>query len=189
MVIGYHVIFGAYGFWLPNDPRGSWSDFVGAWELFRYGPATKTTETRSLAARPHDRRLRLAAKAALKRLAVRFNDAQIEAVGRGFGDYAGSADLQILACAVLRDHVHLVLARHRLKVESLASQLKGAATRRLVAEGLHPFEGEEKCFARGEWKVFLDTPEDVLRAIRYVEQNPLKEGFPAQFWDFVVPYV
>jgi hypothetical protein len=28
MILGYHVIFGAYGFWLPNDPRGSWSDFV-----------------------------------------------------------------------------------------------------------------------------------------------------------------
>src|SRR5256885_9336243 len=33
----------------PNDPRGSWSDFVRSWELFRYGPATKTTERRSLA--------------------------------------------------------------------------------------------------------------------------------------------
>ena len=35
MIIAYHVIFGMYGFWLPNDPRGSWSDFVAAWELFR----------------------------------------------------------------------------------------------------------------------------------------------------------
>lgn len=28
-MLGAHVIFGAYGFWLPNDPRGSWSEFVG----------------------------------------------------------------------------------------------------------------------------------------------------------------
>jgi len=33
MVRAYHVIFGMYGFWLPNDERGSWSDFVGSWEL------------------------------------------------------------------------------------------------------------------------------------------------------------
>src|SRR4051812_43899841 len=33
MIVGYHVIFSTYGFWLPNDPRGSWSDFVGSWEL------------------------------------------------------------------------------------------------------------------------------------------------------------
>lgn len=189
MVIASHVIFGAYGFWLPNDPRGSWSDFVGAWELFRYGRATKTTETRSLAARPHDHRLRLAAKTALKRPAVRFTSSQIEAVARGFGDYAGRSKLKILACAVLPDHVHLVLARNRLQVESLIVQLKGAATRRLNAEGLHPFAGDENCFARGQWKVFLDAPEDVQRAIRYVEQNPIKEGLPSQSWQFITPYV
>ncbi len=49
-VLAYHVIFGAYGFWLPNDPRGSWSDFVAAWELFLAGGhATKTTTRRSVA--------------------------------------------------------------------------------------------------------------------------------------------
>src|SRR5205085_8872776 len=49
MVLGYHVVFTAYGFWLPNDPRGSWSDFVGAWELFVVGgKATTTTERRAL---------------------------------------------------------------------------------------------------------------------------------------------
>src|SRR5438874_9310157 len=66
MIVGYHVIFGAYGFWLPNDPRGSWSDFVGSWELFRYGQATKTNETHSVARRPHDIRRRLDAKESLK---------------------------------------------------------------------------------------------------------------------------
>jgi len=30
MVLGTHLILTAYGFWLPNDPRGSWSDFVGS---------------------------------------------------------------------------------------------------------------------------------------------------------------
>lgn len=62
MIVGYHLIFGTYGFWLPNDPRGSWSDFVGSWDLFRYGPATKTTERRSLAHDKHDQALRLAAR-------------------------------------------------------------------------------------------------------------------------------
>ncbi|MEX0703139.1 MAG: hypothetical protein WD069_13675 [Planctomycetales bacterium] len=55
MFHAYHVIFGAYGFWLPNDPRGSWSDFVGSWELLQFGRATKVTTRRSLA---HSKRLR-----------------------------------------------------------------------------------------------------------------------------------
>jgi len=79
MVIGFHVILTAYGFWLPNDPRGSWSDFVGAWELVRFGRATKTDERRSLAKKRHDRRTRLAAKDALKYPPVRFNGLKQEA--------------------------------------------------------------------------------------------------------------
>jgi REP element-mobilizing transposase RayT len=194
-VIGHHVTFGAYGFWLPNDPRGSWSDFVGSRELFRHGPATKTTETRSVARRPHDRALRLAAKQALKYPPVEFTGVQARAVGRGFARYVERSGLVVWACAILPDHVHLVLARHRLSVDQIVVQLKGDATRRLIDEGIHPF-GEikekngrpPKCFARGEWSVYLDTPEDVVRSIRYVENNPGKEGKPRQTWSFVVPY-
>ena len=190
-MIANHVIFGAYGFWLPNDPRGSWSEFVGSWELFRYGRATKTSETRSIAGRPHDRAVRLAAKTALKRQAVQFDEGQIRAVAMGFADYAERSAVTIVACAVLSDHVHLVLGRHRLDPEQLVIQLKGAATRQLSREGIHPFASDgrpAKCFARGEWKVFLDTDEDVWRAVRYVEENPAKEGLPRQEWDFVTTY-
>src|SRR4029079_8455070 len=119
MVLGSHVIFGAYGFWLPNDPRGSWSDFVGAWELFHYGGATKTTENCSVAGRPHDREKRLAAKEALKFPPVNFSGIQARAIGRGFAAYAAKSSLTIHACAILPDHVHLVLARHLLAVEKL----------------------------------------------------------------------
>ena len=73
MAIAYHVIITAYGFWLPNDPRGSYSDFVGSWELFRYGPATKMTTRFSVAGRAHDRGLRLVAKRALKYPDVHFD--------------------------------------------------------------------------------------------------------------------
>jgi REP element-mobilizing transposase RayT len=194
MVLGNHVIFGTYGFWLPNDPRGSWSDFVGSWELFRYGSATKTTETRSVAARGHDVSLRLAAKRSLKYPSVQFNGTQALAVSRGFSDYAVRSGLTIWACAILPDHVHLVLCRHRLDAEQLVIQLKGAATRRLMSEGLHPFrqfarnDRPPKCFGRGEWKVFLDSDDDLCRAIRYVEDNPIKEGKKAQRWSFVTAF-
>ncbi len=194
MILASHVIFGAYGFWLPNDPRGSWSDFVGAWELFRYGPATKTTETRSLAARPHNQTLRLTAKRSLKRPAVEFSGIQVRAIGRGFARYAEPAGLPILACAILPDHIHLVLGRHRLSAEQLVIQLKGGATRRLLDEAIHPFQHlarpsdrPPKCFARSLWKVYLDTVEDIRRAVTYVEANPLKEGKPRQRWSFVTP--
>jgi REP element-mobilizing transposase RayT len=194
-MLAAHVIFGAYGFWLPNDPRGSWSTFVGAWELFRYGPASKTIETRSRAARPHDHALRLAAKQALKRPPAEFTGVQALAVSRGFARYAERSGLAILACAILPDHVHLVVGRHRIKVKPLVIQLKGKATQELIDEGVHPFghlpleNGRPpKCFARGAWKVYLDTVDEVYQAIQYVDDNPLKEGKPRQRWSFITPF-
>ena len=192
-MLAAHLIFGAYGFWLPNDPRGSWSTFIGSWELLRYGPATKTTERRSLARRPHDGVLRTAAKEALQRTAVRFNGLQARAIGRGFARYAERSGSSILACAILPDHVHLVVSQPRIGLPQLAVQLKGEATAQLIAEGLHPFahlplrKGRPpKCFARGQWKVYLDSEDDVYRAIAYVENNPLKEGLRRQRWSFVI---
>jgi REP element-mobilizing transposase RayT len=196
MVLGYHVIFGTYGFWLPNDPRGSWSDFVGSWELFRFGRATKTERRDSLAWEPHDQHLRVAAKRALKRPPVQLSGLQARAVGRGFATAVERNGITFWACAILPEHVHLVIARHSSRIEQIANWLKGAATRALLAEGLHPFaalaqaDGKvPKCWAQGEWKVFLDKEEAIHRAIRYVEDNPQKEGKPRQHWPFVTPYV
>ena len=88
----------------------------------------------------------------------------------------------------------MVVGRPGMKVEQLVIQLKGAATESLQEQGIHPFgqmkdkQGRTpKCFARGEWKVYLD-PADVPRAVRYVDENPVKEGKKPQHWKFVVAY-
>lgn len=38
------------------------------------------------------------------------------------------------------------------------------------------------------YKVFLDTPDDVRRTIKYIEDNPENEGLPRQLWEFLTPY-
>src|SRR5258708_7147215 len=172
MVLASHVIFGAYGFWLPNDPRGSWSEFVGAWELFRFGPATKVDTRASVAHTPHNAELRLATKQALKRPPVQLTGLQARAVGRGFGQSAQQGQVMVWACSILPEHVHLVLARHKFRVEQLVNQFKGAATRSLLAENLHPFAADRtaddrvpKCWQVGLWKVYLDSEAAIARAI------------------------
>src|SRR5439155_16375243 len=97
MVLGSHVIFCAYAFWLPNDPRGSWSDFVGSWELFRFGLATTTDSRKSLAHQPHDRDQRLAAKQALQYPPVQFTGIQARAIGEGFGNSIRRGGLTVWA--------------------------------------------------------------------------------------------
>ena len=195
MVLAYHIIFGAYGFWLPNDPRGSWSDFVWAWELARFGPARHTNARHSLAHIPHDHAARLAAKAALLRPAVVFNGLQGRAIARGFADAATRGRYRVLACSILPEHVHMVVGRHPQRtIEYIGCHLKGRASKFLADENLHPFQNEvgrrrKRPSPWGEsfWQVFLDSRDGIHAACVYVENNPLKEGRRPQAWHFVTP--
>src|SRR5262249_27191489 len=126
MVHGYHVIWGTYGFWLPNDPRGSWSNFVASWELARFGKANESFV-------PVEADLELWARwrsealQALKYPAVVLSGLQARAVGQGFANGVRKSDYTIWACSILPQHVHLVIARHSYEVEKIANLLKGEA--------------------------------------------------------------
>jgi len=193
MVLGYHIIICAYGFWLPNDPRGSWSEVVRRWELLLFGTSTKVTTRRSVAHRSHDRQARLAAKQALSRPPLVFTGPQARAIGRGFGEFVEGRGLLVHACAILPQHLHLVIKRHRYDVEQVVNLLKGRATCTLAREGLHPFEPvnskRPRAFAQRGWTVYLNTPVESRRAVRYVEENPIREGLPRQRWSFVTPHI
>lgn len=58
MVRAYHLILSVCGFWLPNDPRGSWSVTVRNPDLRPFGLTTKVETHRSAAHVPHDTNLR-----------------------------------------------------------------------------------------------------------------------------------
>jgi len=187
----FHGIFTAYGFWLPNDPRGSWSDWVASWELYRCGgPATKVCTRRSAAGVGHDLQQRQAVKRELSRQPVQFTGLQARAVGRGFANAIGKSGHRLLACAILPEHVHVVVAASRFEPARVIGHLKREAALALLAAGLHPFQqlrGKSlpSCWAENSWRVYLDDEVDVWRAIRYVEANPEKEGKRPQRWSFV----
>lgn len=195
-MLGSHIVFSCYGFWLPNDPRGSGSRTVRAHHLWEIGgAATRVSTTHSVANRPHDRRLRLQTKAALTRPAVILSREQMPAVAEGIAALLPKLELTLHALAVMPDHVHAVAAAHRLDPEELCEALKRAATRGLNDAGLHPFR--DRLRANGKrpspwavkgWCVFLYTPEEMRGRIRYVEQNPIEAGLPPQHWSFVTPY-
>ena len=192
MIRGFHLVWTAYGWWFPNDPRGSWSSWVGSWDLYRYGPATKVNTTQSLAHQPHDRQKRLNAKEVLKYPPVRFTGIQARAIGTGFARAIQEHGFKYLACAIMPDHVHVVLSPHGMNPGQALGKLKRLAGDALVDQNLHPMQRFARknarpplCFARRGWKVYLDTPDAVMRSIHYVEQNPVKEGLPLQRWQFV----
>ena len=195
MILAYHSIFSAYGFWLPNDPRGSWSDFVRQWELVRFGKATKTDVRHSVARAPHDVAARRAAKQALRYPPVSFTGLQARSIGHGFARAVTESGYVVRACSILPEHMHLVIDRHERRIERIVGHLKARATQGLRADGLHPLAACAEAdgsipspWVRKGWNVYLNDPEDVLRAIRYVEDNPLKEGKRRQNWGFVTPF-
>lgn len=196
MIHGYHVILPMYGFWLPNDPRGSWSDYVRKWELVRFGEAIRSLERKELAELTEaEQKQREAARLALRYPPVSIDGRQALAIANGFADKVRQSNYTIWACSILPEHTHLVIARHTYKVEQIANLLKGASTSRIIEEGRHPLaryaeEGKRppRMWAAREWKVFLDSEETIDNAIRYVEENPEKEGKPRQTWSFVTAF-
>ncbi len=184
-----------YGFWLPNDQRGSGSDSVRKAELRKYGPATKTDGRRSVAWRASDPEIRRLARSELDYPHVEINGRQALAVARGFEREINSFGGAIHALVVLPQHTHLVASEIRYDVRRFAGRLKGAATKQLNAEGIHPLaDYREKNgavpspWARLPWVVYLFGDADVRRSIDYVERNPLKEGKQRQRWSFVTPW-
>jgi REP element-mobilizing transposase RayT len=181
MIRAFHCIFTAYGFWLPNEPRGSWSSFVASWELLRFGLATKVDVRRSIAGRPYDVALKSEMQAVLKRPSVAFTGEQARAIVQGFSQ----TPYTLHACAVLPEHVHLVVGYTPRKIRRVVAHLKAEATRTLREGGWY-LDGTP--WAAHGWNVYLNSYEDVMRAIRYVEQNPIREGKRFQRWSCVVPY-
>jgi REP element-mobilizing transposase RayT len=196
MLHGFHIIISTYGFWLPNDPRGSWSDWVRSWELLRFGRATKVSTRQSVAGAPHNGQLRRAAKSALKYPEVCLSGRQALAVGKGFRNATIESEYIIHACSILPQHVHLVAGPHERDCRRIAGHLKARATQQLERDAMHPLArfrqpngAVPSPWGRNSWTVFIFSEDHMLAAIQYVENNPLKEGKPRQKWSFVTPYL
>ena len=192
MVLGYHVILGMYGFWLPNDPRGSWSEFVWAPDLRKYGPARKVHDGRSRAHDSHDHQKRLNAKQDLRYPPVQINGQQALAVSRGIVKAMSVKPFPVWACSILPEHTHLVIGRSEFSIEEVVTEIKQRATLRLGEENLHPMEDHRtpsrrrhSPWERGFWVVYLSSEQQVEHAINYANRNPEEKNLPRQQWSFV----
>jgi hypothetical protein len=193
MVLAYHATWTAYGFWLPNDQRGSWSDFVRSWDLYLTGDPTKVTDRRSLAHQPFDPAQRRAARSALTYDPVRFSPGQIQIIAQGIERAVAESGYVLRSLAILFDHVHSVVMRYDGRtIEKIVGHLKTRATQALTAANLNPMVQfaapggrYPSVWAQHGWNVFLNDEEEIERAVDYDERNPMKMGLPSQHWGFV----
>lgn len=110
MVIAYHSVFTTYGTWLPNDPRGSFSKAVYNAELAALGPILYGRQL----PQPQPavmRRFHTMARPCLARAPVFINEDTRLLVAAGFREAIGRLGIVVHECAIMNNHVHLLVQR------------------------------------------------------------------------------
>jgi REP element-mobilizing transposase RayT len=185
VIIAHHLIWTAYGWWLPNDPRGSTSrairnDVVA--ELGEIHHGRKRIQPASADLRAFYRH----AKDVLAHPLLEFTGEERAAIAESFAEAAGRLRYTCYACAVMPDHVHMLVRKHRDQPEDMIAHMQEASAAALRDRGLRA--PEHPVWGGPGWKVFLDHPDEVRRTVEYIRRNPGKMGLAAQQWPFVKAY-
>ncbi|MBX9681103.1 MAG: transposase [Gemmataceae bacterium] len=186
VVIGYHLIWTGYGWWLPNDPRGSGSTVVRNDVLkdlgeLHYGrkrvqPPRATVKQFLSESAPR-----------LMHSRISFDEAARKAIAEAFAETIRTERYTCYACVVMPDHVHILIRKHKHSAEAIMECLRSRSADKLRKTNLSP-PGHPVWAGGDGWKVFLDVPDEIRRTIRYIDDNPLPLGLPQQKWAFVTPY-
>jgi REP element-mobilizing transposase RayT len=185
MVAGFHLIWTAYGWWLPNDPRGSSSHEIRVEPIAELGEPHHGRKERQ----PSGKEIRefyQKASDVLKHPLLTFSDPEIELIGETFKEVINDRNYTCYGCAIMPDHVHILIRKHRDHAEDMVDNLHEASRAKLIEAGsrapTHPVWGGPG------WKRFLYTQQDFERVAEYIRQNPIMARRPEQIWPFVKKY-
>lgn len=185
LVIAYHLIWTAYGCWLPNDPRGSCSTEIRRDVLAELGELHFGRKQVQPAGREIREFYQRAANL-LKNPLLTFDASARDSIAVAFAQEIAKQRYTCYACAIMPDHIHIVIRKHRDAAEEMIGKLQ-EASRVALADQQHR-TSDHPIWGGPGWKVFLDHPNEIRRTIRYVELNLIKIGLPAQPWPFVTTY-
>ncbi len=186
-VIGHHLIWTLYGHWLANDPRGSGSKTLQQEKFASLGPIHQGRKPEHLQpSRVELRQFHQQAKPLLVHEKFWLDAAKRQALGEAFSEIVVEANYTVWACAILSNHIHLVIRRHR--DDALTMWHRFADATRLRLRKFQGITAEHPIWADRPYKVFLCSPQRVRTCIRYAERNPENEGFATQHYEFVQPY-
>jgi len=179
------LIFTGYGFWLPNDPRGSGSTEIRSDPLEPLGPILPGRQP----VQPLRDELRAFYRRANPKLThdpIWFDEALRDVITSAFATAVRDFRYTCYACSVCSNHAHLVIRRHRDDGDTIWDSFAGRAKQALLA--LPGVAEDHPVWANRPYVVFLYTPGDVRHRVGYVNGNPMKEGLPHQSHPFVTAY-
>ncbi len=185
IVIVHHLMWTAYGFWLPNDPRGSTSrtiasDLIAELGELHHGRRKVQPSSHTIG------EFRERAREVLKFRMLKITLQEFPIVAEGLAEAITEHRYTCYACAVMPDHLHVLIRKHKHQAEEMIDNLQHASRLRLSNSGHR--ESNHPVWAQGGCKVFIDHPDTVRRTIRYIEENPVKWKLPPQHWPFVREY-
>jgi REP element-mobilizing transposase RayT len=186
LVIAHHLVWTAYGCWLPNDPRGSGSKEVHTPAIAELGEihyGRKPVQPPGQVIREFYQE----ARAVLKHPLLKFDAAARAEIGAAFSEVVERERYTCWACAIMPDHVHLLLRKHKHDAETMVEALKDASRNRLYKTGRRVEEHPTWCGGYN-WHFYVNHPDEVRRTTAYIERNPLPLGLPTQRWPFVKVY-
>lgn len=185
MIVGHHLIWTAYGCWLPNDPRGSSSQEIRVpliaelGELYRGRKVIQPTSAEI-------RAFYSAADEVLKHPRLTFTDQVVGLLAESFGQTIQQQRYTCYGCAIMPDHVHMLIRRHRQIADAMIQHFQEDSRQALIAAGQRA--SDHPVWGGPGWPVFQNSREDMERIVKYIRENPIKAGRPEQRWPFVKPY-
>lgn len=123
IVIAYHLVWTGYGWWFPNDLRGSTSHFIASNVL------AQINELHLGRKRLQPTRGQLldffrVAQPRLKFEPIIFDAPMVAAIARAFAEVIATEKYTCYACAIMRDHVHLLIRKHKHSAEQMIANLQ-----------------------------------------------------------------
>jgi REP element-mobilizing transposase RayT len=186
-LIAHHLIWTLYGHWLVNDLRGSGSSAIREEKFESLGPIFYGRKpARIQPSRQELKTFHKQAESLLKHPRFWIDDTKRQTIAEAFAEVIASRAYTVWACAVLKNHAHMVIRRHRDDATHMWRQLAETASVKL--RQFVDISADHPVWFSRPYKVFLKTPDEVRGRIAYVELNPEKEGLSRQQYAFVQQY-
>jgi hypothetical protein len=188
-VIGAHHIIMLYAHWAVNDPCGSGSTEIrdpkfrplGDLYVGRKPEDEQPTRDELRAFHEHHREL-------LNFPVFWIDCAKAQAMAGAIEEALRRHGYTCYACAICSNHLHLVIRTHKHHAREQWDNFADAIRQRMREGFPNEISRMHPVVSNRPFSVLLFTPDEMRGRISYVERNPLKEGLPRQYWEFVAPY-